>query len=326
MIGIVRSLDNELPEPDATVIEASLRALAGERLDLAPLILGCLDGEGLHSEAMNTVFTAPFHALDYATNALMDLRGGERIAAHAAYAFQHAGAGAYALRRWIAASGDGELPLVTAVGTRLQATLIDPAIELLGACKPPNDHALYQFISRNAGQLDPTQRLSVIRLVIHPVRKPQGLTDVLGVVAIRHFPEAIELRYMWQRWISSGCFDGSPHAPLLLARHFSLEDRERIEVWKEVHEALRQHVRSLVRSGDKENIYSAVAHLRANADKETPVLPLLLQEMTSETAEWDKWRERDPVTADAMARYMSEHTFQASGDRDWLAALRSCEQ
>jgi hypothetical protein len=285
MRDILVKADLELSTPDPEVLKANLRALAREEPDLEPLIMGCLDGDGLHQEQMDTVYKTAFHPLDYALNALLDLMPTEAIATHAAYGFSLAGAGADALRRWIELSEDGGLPLVTAVSARLEPTLIGPAIELLGSCASPNNHALYQFISRNAEQLEPNQRRSILNLVTWPVRRPDRLGDVLGWVAIEHFPHAIELQQMWSRWILSGCFDGDPRTPAELAQYLVRANEEQLSGWEQIQEALRRHVRNYLRSGDKKKVDIAVLHLCANADARTPVVASLLREMKGVSAD-----------------------------------------
>jgi hypothetical protein len=328
MRDLLLRADLELSTPDPDVLNMNLRALAREEPELEPLIIGCLDGDGLHQEHMDTVYKAAFHPLDYALNALLDLMPTEAIATHAAYGFTLVGAGTDALRRWIELSKDGGLPLVTAVSARLEATLLKPAIELLGSSDPPNNHALYQFISRNAEQLESDQRRSVLRLVTWPVRGPDRLGDVLGWVAIKHFPQAIELQQMWSRWILSGCFDGEPMTPTDLANYLASANEEQLSGWEPVKQALRNHVRYSVRSGDKQKVDKAVLHLCANADAGTPVVPALLREMegVSATAEWNDWRARDQETADEMGWYVFAHVQEALKERDWIAALRDAER
>lgn len=148
----------------------------------------------LHQDNLETVCNAPFHALDEALNALFQLKPDESMAQHAAYGFWKAGTGAGALSSWIHASGDGKLPLVTAVGSALLAPAwIPTAIKLLAACNPPN-YALYNFIHHNSTQLDVGQRREVIRLVTWPVRYDTAQRDVLGWVALRSFPDAPEIQ------------------------------------------------------------------------------------------------------------------------------------
>ena len=170
------SVDREAPVADPTTLTSDLRALAAEETNLAPLILGCLDGQGLHQESMETALGAPFHALDYAVNGLYDLRPMETAAFHAAYAFKSAGAGTRALLSWIEANGDGGVPLAIAVGGTIQANLIPTAIRLMAACNPPNNQALYGFIDSNADHLDDTQRRAAVRLATWPVRTDTSRT------------------------------------------------------------------------------------------------------------------------------------------------------
>lgn len=329
--GLVRDLflsfDLEPQPADPAVLTAGLRDLAREEPDLEPLISGCLDAKGLHQENMDAVYKAAFHPLDHALNALFDLMPNSVIAYHAAYGFRFAGAGARALFSWIAVTGDGELPLVTAVGSnRLEPALIETAIKLLRACVPPNNHALYQFISHNATQLDQEQRRSVLRLVTWPVRDvPDRLADVLGRVALEHFPDAVEIQQMWSRWIQSGAFDGQPS---LLAHHLAEAHKERLPGWERVNESLRAHVRRCLRSGNEAKVYAAVEHVRATADAGAPVLDSLLQEMlgVSGTAEWNEWRKHDRDTAERMGWYVFAFAEEAAGDRDWLRALENARR
>ena len=130
---------------------------------------------------------------DYAVNALFELKPNSHMAYHAASTFCGAGAGVRALSTWISSTGDGDLPLVQALGTFLEPALIPTGIKLLTICNPPNNHALYMFISRNSAQLEDAQRRSVVRLVTWPVRTDTSrLGDVLGWVASKHFPDALE--------------------------------------------------------------------------------------------------------------------------------------
>ena len=332
--GLIRdffkSFDLDLPAADPAALRVGLRELAKEEPNLAPLILSCLDSEGLHQESMDTVFRAAFHPLDDALNALFDLMPNEKIAYHAAYGFCSAGAGARALFSWIAATGHGDLPLVTAVGSRrLEPVLLATAIELLRACDPPNNHALYQFIHHNAAQLDPEQRRSVLRLITWPVRADTDrLADVLGWVALKHFPDATEIRQMWTRWIHDGAFDGKPSTPKDLSRYLGDAQKEGLSGWERLNEALRNHVRSYLRSGDKQKVVTAVDHVQAAADVHALVLADLLREMdgVSATAEWNEWKKRDPETAEWLGWYVFEVRREATGDRDWLRAWKSAEE
>lgn len=326
MRDLFLSVDLELPLADPAVLTAGLRKLASEEPDLAPLIHGCLDSQGLHQDNMDTVLKSAFHPLDDALNALFDLSPNISMAHHAAYGFCGAGAGARALSSWIAATGEGELPLVTAVGGRLEPALIPTAIKLLGACNPPNNHALFNFIHNNAGQFDERQRRSVIRLVTWPVRMDTDrLADVLGRVAFKHFPDAPEIQQMWSRWIHSGAFD---RKAMDLARYLADAHKEELPGWEPVNEALRSHVRGYLRSGDENKVDVAVNHLQAAADAGAPILASLLREAegVSATAEWNEWRKRDPDTVKWMQWYVFQSVKEAVGDRNWLRAWDSAKE
>ena len=329
MLSLFRSAGLKPQPVDPAVVAAGLRDLAREEPDLAPLIVGCLDSEGLHGENMETVFRVAFHAVDDALNALFELKPCNAIAYHAAAGFRTAGAGVRALSSWIAATGNGELPLVNAVGSPLQPELIPTAIKLLGSCSPPNDHALYQFIHHNAAAFDDAQRKAVIRLVTWPVRADtDGLTDVLGWVALKHFPESMEIQQMFMRWIRNGAFDGKPKGPMDLAGQLADAHNENLTGWGNIHKALRDHVREYLRSGDKKKVFVATDHIQAAADSGAPVLASLLRETegVSGTAEWNGWKKRDPETAEWMGWYVFEIAQQAQGARDWLRAPQHADK
>lgn len=328
MHDLFSSFDIKMPPADPAVLTRGLRELAKEEPNLAPLIFGCLSSEGLHQENIDTVCNVAFHALDDALNALFDLTPNEHMAYHAAYGFNRAGAGARALSLWIDATADGEGPLVTAVGTRvLEPKLIPRAIKLLASCSSPNNHALYQFIHHSFAQFDEAQRRSVIRLVTWPVRaNTDCLGDVLGWVALKHFPDAEEIQLMWTRWISNAAFDGGTSSPRDLARYLTDAHKEGLPGWEPVNEALCRHVRQCVRSGDKNKVHSAICHIQAAADVGAPVLAALLTEATTGTAEWDHWKERDPEVAERMGWILHFVREEAQGDRDWLRALKRAEE
>lgn len=317
------SLGLTLPPPDPSVLTVGLRDLAREQPLLAPLIIGCLDLEGLHQDNMATVHSVEFHALDEALNALLDLTPDENTAFHAAYGFRRVGAGSRALRLWITTTGDGGLPLVTAVGdAALEPGLIPTAITLLAACHPPNNHALYEFIAHNSAQFDDAQRRSVIRLVTWPIRaNANRLGDVLGWVAFKHFPDAGEIQQMWIRWVQDGVFDRET-GPMRLAQYLTDANKEELAGWVPVGEALQNHVRTCLRSCDRDNVIIAMDHVRAAADAGAPTLASLLREAdgVSGTAEWDDWRRRDLDMAEWMEEYVREFAREAAGDRDWPAA------
>jgi hypothetical protein len=323
------SVDREAPAADPTELTTDLRALAAEETNLAPLILGCLDGQGLHQESMETALGAPFHALDYAVNALYDLNQNENAAYHAAYAFKSAGAGTRALLSWIKSNGDGGVPLAVAVDATFQADLIPTAIRLMAACNPPNNQAVYGFIDSNGDRLDGTQRRAAIRLATWPIRTDTSrFGDVLGWVAMKRLPGVVELQRMWSRWISEGSFDGEPSSPRDLARYLADAHKEDLSGWEDINEALRRHMRRCLRSGDKGNIFTAMNHIKAAADEGAPVLVALLNEASSVegTAEWVAWEKREPGAAEGAAVLLDEVRTEARGERNWLRAYKSAEQ
>jgi hypothetical protein len=292
-----------VPPPDRDRIGTGLRELAREDPALSPLILGFLDDQGLHQENEAGAYAARFHRLDDAVNAMYDHDPGRRAASHAASAFSHAGAGTRALRRWIAATGDGDTTLAVAVGTRpLAPAWIDTAIALLGACDPVNNAAIAGFLDHHAAVLTPTQRQAIRRLVTWPVRGPERRGVDLGLAALRHLPEAEEVPAMWRRWIRAGAFDGKPCAPAELGRCLALMQHASMTGREVVDEAVREHVRLALRSGDTGRIGTALTHVEVIARAGAPVARELVSEAHAATtsAEWESWRERDPGTAAAQ--------------------------
>jgi TIR domain len=326
---LLQLFDRDVPAADPEVLTAGLRELAEEEPNLAPLILGCLDSEGLH-ENMDMVYKVAFHALDYAVNALFELTRDRDIAERAADIFRKAGAGARALSSWIAATGDGGWELTLAVGTRnLEPTLIPTAIKLLSNCNPPNNLALYNFIEQNAEQLDDAQRRSVVLLVTYPERDTGRLGDVLGWWALKKLPDAIDIQNMWTRWVRDGAFDGEPCRPFSLAYWLTLAHNEGLPGWEAVNEALRTHVHELLRSCDKVKVELATDHIKAvaDADNRAPILRALLGVAASARLgrDWREWEKRERDEAEWWDLYVSEVENEAEEDRDWRRARHTAE-
>jgi hypothetical protein len=151
---------------------------------------------------------------------------------------------------------------------------------------------------------------------------------VLGWVAFKHFPDAVEIQQMWTRWIHGGTFDGKPSSPEDLACYLADAHKEGLSGWEPVSDALRSHVRGYLRSGDENKVVVAMDHVQAEADAGVPVLALLLRETegVSGTAEWNDWREREPDTAEWMGWYVFEVAKEAAGDRNWLQAWERAKQ
>ncbi len=327
---LYQSVEQEPPPADPQIITAFLHELAREEPNLSPLIHGYLDSGGLHYENVDTVLSVDFHALDEALDALFDLFPREDMARCAALGFGKAGAGTRALTRWIKTIGDGGLPLVAAVGHQpLPPEVIPAALALLEQCNPPNNQALYHFIDQNITSFTGAQRRAVIRLVTWPVRPDATrFADVAAAVALRHFPDSLELQQVWIRWINSGVFDGKPNRPGDLAYYLSQAHKESLPGWDRIREALKDHVRGYLRSGNKEKVDLAIDHVQAAAENKTPVLHLLLQEMhgVSGTFEWNKWREQDPETANFMGWFVHAVSDEAVGEQNWLRAWEKAKE
>lgn len=313
----------QTPVPDRQVLEASLGEIVVEAPALKPLIEGCRVGPGVEILHMPLILSAPFHLLDFALFALMELTAHRCIAA-AASCFAGVGAGFEVMQRWVQTAGDKSIFLNMAVGTELNEPSLTAAIELLAASDPPDNQALYNFIARNSARLRGPLRDRVLHLVTYPKRGPDRDAAVLAAVALEHFPDAENVRILWRRWVMDGEFDGRPCSAQQLATEFRLAEARGDRSWSFAHEALRQHVRSLLRDPTRQRVHTAIEHLRANADQNTPVLTLLLREMygVAASAEWNGWREREPAVAEEMAWMLFEHCREASGERNWLRAWK----
>jgi hypothetical protein len=312
-----------VPDPDQAVLIKELRELEKEEPALVPLISNCLDDTGLYKENEGTVYSVPFHALDYAIDALFELKRDSNVARHAATGFRAAGVGVRALSRWIDATGDGEMLLVSAVGHRLNPARIPAALGLLARCRPPNDHALSCFIHDNGASFDDAQARTVIRLAVWPVRPdPAGSRCDAAAAALKRFPYSPEIQQIWCRWIQDGKFDGSPCSPGTLAFFQAEAHKAGLPGWKSVNEALRSHVGGCLRSCDEHAVYAAIQHIKAAADAGAPVLDALLAEMrwAMGSDEWQRWRTRDPEKRDSLWCGAKAIIEEAEHDRNWHRA------
>ncbi len=195
-----------------------------------------------------------------------------------------------------------------------QATEIDTAIQAFGACDPPDNRALADFIERHAAQLTTPQRQAVLRLVTWPVRGPgQGGAD-LGMAALTHFVDSDEVAATWSRWIRGGAFDGTPCAPAELARHLVEAQRQQVAGHERLDEALRTHVRASLRSGDAGRINTALTHLEVCARAGASIAGALVREAHGATgsAEWKAWTDREPEEAARLRTDVEQVADQAA--------------
>jgi hypothetical protein len=309
-------------EPDRAVIEAGLRACAAEEPDVRPLIEGYLDGPGVGYE-QTAIYDAPSLVLDYALAALLEYKRTEPVAWSASHGFRRVGAGAEALTRWIELTGDGGLPLQTAMNVRLAPALVDPALALLRACVPPNNLAIVNFVVRNSKKLDAEQRRSTITLVTWPERGPEDFGDVLAGEAMRHFRDASEIVGLWRRWIWAGLLDSRPS---LLAVQLKESEKERAPGRKELYDVLRSHIRNYTRSCDEQKIMLAVGHLRAHVDAKTRAVTVICEETERSlgSSEWERWEEREPALAKRTAECVRAYLEEARAGGDWMRAAERC--
>jgi hypothetical protein len=326
MGNLFATVGRELPTADPEQLRSDLQALGREEPSLTPLIAASLDHGVAYVNPGPAIAASPFHALDHAVNALYDVEPTERRAFLAAECFATVGAGARALAAWIADSGTGGLALVRAVGEPLDRSSIEPAIQLLTRCDPPNNHALYTFIHRNGDRLSDRQREGVRHLVTWPARPtPAHDADVLGWVALNAFPGAPEILAMWTTWIDGGHFDQSPE---LLAGYVADANRARLAGHDRLARTLQSHVRACLRSADEPRVFAGLRHVRAVVDKGADAASGLVNELNWALgcAEWSEWKLRDPEPAGRAWTYASEYLAAAEGKHDWLAAEKQAEE
>jgi hypothetical protein len=319
-----------LPPPSAEALLAGLEALESEEPTLSPLIRSCLAGGGLaHAGVENAVQASKkkphqIHALDFALNALYDSATDEKqrqlVAAHAALFFRRSGAGAYALEQYLRPRCASDTTLCEAVRTRLNADELGTALDLLNLTDSRDDQALSSFLASNGYALSPAQRAVVVRLVTWPERGPMAFAQDAAFQALRYLRNNEDLRELWQRWIRTGQFDGGEcrATPTELAAHLrrGLEKRD----W--VVQELLGHVRWLARSTERGKVEAAVNHVKAVADRRSPLLNRVVQECSLPWgATWDNWEH-----AQEMSLYIRCFVEAALSDRDWGRALERYER
>ncbi len=318
-----------LPQPGSKRLAADIEAIRREEPDLAPLIDGCLTGEGLSFTNLESVAQAPFHQLDFVLNALYDLASDDRryrVAITAAYLFAQVGAGTYALERHVLAQAGSDGVLRTAVGGKMANPEFDEALNLLSICSPPDDQALAGFISENGHRLTASQRNCVVRLVTYPSRGPFGFASDAAFAAIRQFSDSRDLEIVWELWIREGKFDGidkSDSRPYDLAYYLAEALKSGQSGWEQIINTFLRHVKGLARSTDRIKVDIAINHLIAAAERESP----LLGEVSSQcsfalgAAEWDNWEDRME-----MGIYVNSFVKAAIGDRNWMRALNEYKE
>jgi TIR domain len=317
-----------LPPPLPDRLKEDLDIIGKEEPSLSLLVHDCLAGEGLALNHLDSVAQVSFHSLDYALNALYDLARDEqqhRTAHAAASLFARRGVGTYALERYVAAGGEAEV-LQSAVATQLNRSDFDAALGLLSLCSPPNDQALAGFINHNAHLMTNAHHDAVVRLVTQPNRGPKGFTVDAAFSALRHLPESGDLRRLWERWISNGRFDGLTEddaIPDTLAYYLGEALREDISDMDGIIRTFLAHVKTLARSTDRTNVETAVDHLAAAANRQSPLLEQVSEQCTSAlgAAEWDGW-----AHAQEMGIYVRAHVTAAHGDLDWSSAFADYER
>lgn len=317
-----------LPAPSAGRLRAGLDALAAEDRRLSLLIDDCLQGEGLLINHVETVAQADFHNLDYALNGLYDVADEERklrIAYAAAALFRRRGVGTYALENHLVAGPRDDGVLRNAVGDPLDPTSLDAALGLLATSKIRDDQSLANFITSNAKDLNETQQQSVVRLVTHPDRGPAGFGVDAAFVALKALPDSVDLGLLWERWIRNGRFDGLAEGgddPVSLAPYLSQAVQQGLIGWDNVVKTFLNHVKTLARSRDRDQVEAAVDHLVAAAEMKSPLLNEVAQQCASApgAAEWDGWEH-----AQEMGIYIHAHVQAALGNRHRVHALEEYE-
>jgi hypothetical protein len=104
------------------------------------------------------------------------------------------------------------------------------------------------------------------------------------------------------RRIRDGAFDGAPGTPAGLARALADAARAHTDGRERLEEALHDHVRTHLRSGDAHRIGIALTHLDVEARAGSPVALVLVQEAYAsvDSEEWTAWAARDAVAAERL--------------------------
>lgn len=194
------------------------------------------------------------------------------------------------------------------------ASNVDQAIVALEAGAPPDNRALAAFIREHAAELSPSQRQAVQRLITWPVRGPERAGADLGMTALIHFADSEEVAAMWSRWIRGGAFDGTPGSPAELAAYLVDAQRRHVAGSERLDEALRTHVRALLRSADSGRISTALTHIEVCARAGAPVALALVREAHAATAsaDWKAWLEREPEVALRLRQEVDEVADQTA--------------
>ena len=307
-------------------LRGSLQELTSQTPALVPLIDGCLSGTGFLWSDADGVASVPFHALDFAVNALYDIATAEQqfaVAAAAVLLFSRTGAGVDALQQYVTTHRELDGLMRSAVGGKLNPREHDSALQLLAACAPPQDDALRNFIENNGTALTDAARATLIRIVLNPPRAPRASADEAAFAALRIFPGRADLRLLWSHWISDGRFDGTTDGegtPEALAGWTVAAQHARLDGWSAINAVLVTHVRLLVGTRDRERIYAGLRHLRAHADADSALMPEIFEACRTGASKLDGWSDQQP-----MAILVRTHLDAAMGDRNWRTAWSEYE-
>jgi hypothetical protein len=104
------------------------------------------------------------------------------------------------------------------------------------------------------------------------------------------------------RRIREGAFDGSPGTPAALARALADAARARTPGHEQLEDAMRDHVRAHLRSGDRHRVGIALTHIDVQARAGSPAALALVREAYAsiESEEWTVWATRDAAAAERL--------------------------
>lgn len=102
--------------------------------------------------------------------------------------------------------------------------------------------------------------------------------------------------------ILAGAFDGTPRAPVELARLLVDAHRTGLAGRERLDDALRTHVRDCLRSANARRVDIGLTHLEVTTRIGAPVAVSLVREAHDSVgdAAWAAWAKREPVAAGRM--------------------------
>lgn len=313
------------PTLDRNYLLKGLRQFQVEEPHLQPLIEGCLSGRGMLTANLQTIGHIPFHVLDFTLCSLFelgeDLKQKRLVCYHIAPLFFKNGSGSFALEQYLPLRESDDTLLASTLGVKLRKPLLKTAIRLLSVENERDDHALANFIHKNAANLGRTQINSILFLLTTPFRKPKGSTlDALFTV-LKYFPDREEPIQVLDQWITTKEFDGlnnSTSTPNMLIRCIHIYLGKTIN--QEIVRILLVHIKGLIRSKNRQKVMAAIDYLIAASKEDIAILNEIteLLEAAPGSHEWSNWQDGKEISI-----YLWEVIKETREGKDFLKAKKN---